>query len=257
MKMLKTAALALLMLAAASTSFAEPAQEITVSAAISLKNAFEEVGKLFQARHQGSRVIFNFGASGDLAQQIRGGAPVDVFASAAAKDMDSLEQDGLIVKDTRANFAANEVVLIVSVGGKNRISSFKDLEQPGIRRIAVGNPKTTPIGRYADEVLRHFAIADRIREKLVYTENVRQILEYVARGEVDAGIVYVTDAQVNPRDVAIAAKAPAGSHGPVLYPIAAVKGSWNGKAAGDFISLVRSGEGRKVLLRHGFSPVSP
>jgi molybdate transport system substrate-binding protein len=257
MKMLSTAALALLMLVTAATGFAEPAQEVTVSAAISLKNAFEEIGKLFESRYRGSRVILNFAASGDLARQIRGGAPVDVFASAAAKDMDSLEHDGLIEKNTRADFATNEVALIVPVGGKNRISSFKDLEQPGLGRVAVGNPKTMPIGRYADEVLRYFAIADRIREKLVYTENVRQVLEYVARGEVDAGIVYVTDALVNPRDVAIAATAPAGSHKPVLYPIAAVKGSWNGKAAGDFISLVRSDEGRKVLLRHGFGPVGP
>src|SRR4030043_769872 len=99
-------------------------QDLTVSAAISLKNAFEEIGKLFEAKHKEAKVTFNFGASGDLVRQIEGGAPVDVFASAAQKDMDEAEKKGLILPNSRINFAGNTVVLITPAGSKIPIKTF-------------------------------------------------------------------------------------------------------------------------------------
>ncbi len=231
--------------------WAESPREITVSAAISLKNAFEEIGKLHQSKG-GPRVLFNFGASGDLARQIEGGAPVDVFASAAQKDMDGLDGKGLILQGTRSNFVANSVVLIVPAGAKTAPASFEGLAAEGIRRIAVGNPKTVPAGKYAEEVLTYYKLLPSIKEKLIFTGNVRQALDYTARGEVDAGIVYSTDAMTRTKEVRIAATAPEKSHKPVIYPIAVVKGTRNEAAAKAFMTFVQSPGGRKILAKYGF-----
>ncbi|MDA8421837.1 MAG: molybdate ABC transporter substrate-binding protein [Nitrospiraceae bacterium] len=239
----------------AGLSLAEEPQGITVSAAISLKNAFEEIGKLYESRNAGSRVMFNFGASGDLMAQIKGGAPVDVFASAAQKDMDELDNAGLVVKDTRTNFAANSVVLIVPLSSKIAITSFNDLQKAEVKKIAVGNPKTVPVGRYTDEAFQYYKVSDMIKDKLVFAENVRQVLDYVARGEVDAGVVYSTDAMVKQQKVSVVMAAQEASHKPVVYPIAVVKGSKNENAARAFISFVRSEEGRKILEKYGFKPL--
>ncbi len=228
------------------------ANEITVSAAISLKNAFEEIGKLFEAKHKGMRVFFNFGASGDLMRQIEGGAPVDVFASAAQKDMDELERKNLIIPGSRVNFAVNTVVLVVPSAAGTKVGSFNDLKSEGIKKIAIGNPKTVPAGRYAEEVFQYYGIRDAVKDKLVFAENVRQVLDYAARGEVDAGVVYSTDAQVRKKELKIAATAPAASHKTATYPVAAVKGSNNVSSAQEFISLVSSREGKRILEKYGF-----
>ena len=231
---------------------AETKHEMTISAAISLKNAFEEIGKLYEAKSGGTKVLFNFGASGDLARQIEGGAPVDVFASAAQKDMDGLDGKGLVLQGTRSNIAANSVVLIVPVGSKVVPASFEGLAAKEIKKIAVGNPKTVPAGRYAEEVLTYYKLFPFVKDKLIFTENVRQVLDYVARGEVDAGIVYATDASSGAKEVRIVESAPEKSHKPVAYPIAVVKGTKNETAAKAFVAFVLSPEGQKVLEKYGF-----
>jgi molybdate transport system substrate-binding protein len=237
--------------------FSEPAHEITVSAAISLKNAFEEIGKRYAAGNKDVNVNFNFGASGDLMAQVKGGAPVDVFASAALKDMDDLDSAGFVMKDTRKNFVANSVVLIVPSTSRIALSSFEDLKKAEVKKIAVGNPKTVPVGRYSDETFQYYKISDMIQAKLIFAENVRQVLDYVARGEVDAGVVYSTDAMVKRQEVKIIATAPESSHKPVIYPIAVVKGTKDEKAAKSFIAIVTSDEGRKILSKYGFKPIVP
>jgi molybdate transport system substrate-binding protein len=235
----------------------EPLHEITVSAAISLKNAFEEIGKLYAVANKNTIIHFNFGASGDLMTQIKGGAPVDVFASAALKDMDDLDNAGFVVKDTRRNIVTNSVVLIVPSNSKITLASFEDLKKAEIKKIAVGNPKTVPIGRYSDETFQYYKISDMIQEKLIFAENVRQVLDYVARGEVDAGVVYSTDAMVKQQDVKIIVTAPEVSHKPIIYPIAIVHGTKNEKLAKSFIAIVTSSEGRKILSKYGFKPIVP
>ena len=122
-------------------------QEILVSAAISLKNAFTDIGKLYEKSHLGSKVNFNFGASGDLIKQIQGGATVAVFASAAQKDMDILEQEGLLVPGSRANLVENVVVLVQPQQTAVKLAGFPDLAKPEVKKIAIGNPKTVPAGR--------------------------------------------------------------------------------------------------------------
>ncbi len=226
------------------------ASEVTVSAAISLKNAFEEIGKLYEAKYPKTKVLFNFGASGDLVRQIAGGAPVDVFASAAQKDMDDMSAKGLVLPGTRVDFAKNSVVLVAPRKGK--IKSFEDLATQRVTRIAAGNPKTVPAGRYAAEVFDYYKLTPSIKEKLIYAENVRQVLDYVARGEVDAGVVYATDAAVRSAEVSVAAEASESSHKPVVYPIAVVRGTKNEATAKAFIEAVLSKEGIGILKKYGF-----
>ncbi|MEW5745946.1 MAG: molybdate ABC transporter substrate-binding protein [Nitrospirota bacterium] len=232
---------------------AEPAREITVSAALSLKSAFEEIGKRYEAKYKRTRVAFNFGPSGDLVRQIEAGAPVDVFASAAPGDMDALDRKGLVIRSSRTDFAANAVVLVVPAAATASIRSFEDLATKGVKRIAIGNPKTAPVGRYAEEVFRYYRIFDAVEDKLVLAGNVRQVLDYVARGEVDAGVVYATDAMTRPKEVRGIATAPAQSHKPVLYPLAVVRGTKNERPARAFIDAVTSPEGKRILEKYGFT----
>jgi len=242
----------LMILVAAGNINAQPAKEFTVSAAISLKNAFEEIGNLFESRNTGVKVVFNFGASGDLARQIEGGAPVDVFASAAQKDMDQIDAKGLIDGATRADFAKNALVLIQSAASTLEIKGFEDLPKPEVNMISIGNPQTVPAGKYAQEVFTHFKVWDGISRKLVLAENVRQVLDYVTKNEVDAGVVYATDAAVQAGRIKIVATAPTGSHKPVVYPAAMVKGAKNEALAKAFITLLKADAGMRILKKYGF-----
>jgi molybdate transport system substrate-binding protein len=236
-------------------SSAEPANEILISAAISLKNAFEEIGKIFEENHPQTKITFNFGASGDLARQIEVGAPVDVFASAAQKDMDDIDHKGLVTPGTRVNFAGNCVVLVKSGISRIRMESFEDLRKDEVKKIVIGNPKSVPAGRYAEEVLKCFNLWEAVKEKLVFAEHVRQVLDYVARNEVDAAMVYSTDVMIRPKEVRIVMKAPDKSHQPIVYPIAIIKGSGNQSLAREFIALVLSIEGKNTLKKYGFETV--
>jgi molybdate transport system substrate-binding protein len=233
-------------------SVAADQKDLTVSAAISLKNAFEEAGRLYEAKHKGTRVFFNFGASGNLARQIEGGAPVDVFASAAQQDMDAIEERGLLVSGSKKYFARNSIVLIVPMNSPLSITSFGDLGSGKVQKIAIGNFKTMPAGRYAEEVLNHFHLLPAVKGKLIFAENVRQVIDYVSRGEVDAGILYSTDAQVRSKEVRIVAGAPKQSHRAIVYPIAEIKGTKNETLARAFISFIVSPEGKQILEKFGF-----
>ncbi|MGA2515321.1 MAG: molybdate ABC transporter substrate-binding protein [Thermodesulfobacteriota bacterium] len=247
-----TLLLAVSVIHSAQSLFAEPAKEITVSAAISLKDAFVEIGKIFKERHPGVKLVFNFAASGDLARQIEAGAPVDLFASAAQNDMDDIDRKGLLVANSRANFASNKMVLVKPARSRIPVNSFQDLQKNEIKRVVIGNPKTVPAGRYAEGILRYFSLWDVVKEKLVFAEHVRQVLDYVDRNEVDAAILYSTDAFLRDKQVKTVAVAPDGSHQPIIYSIATVKGTKNENLAKSFISLILSEEGKKVLQKFGF-----
>jgi molybdate transport system substrate-binding protein len=243
----------LLLMSLSSTLSASPRKEITVSAAISLKNTFEEIGRYYESRNRGTKIVFNFGASGDLMRQIEAGAPVDVFAPASPAEMDELEKRGLTTPGSRLNFAVNTMVLVVPAHARASVRSFSQLRSDSIRTIAVGNPKTVPAGQYAEEVFAYYKILGAIKNELILTGNVRQVLDYVARSEVDAGVVYSTDAMTRAKEVEIVATAPEQSHRSVVYPIAVVKGTKKVEAAEAFISLVASDEGKKILKKYGFA----
>jgi molybdate transport system substrate-binding protein len=225
--------------------------EILVSAAVSLKNAFEEIAVIYE-KQTGVKARFNLGASGLLQKQIESGAPVDVFASAAEKQMDELQSKALIVTNTRRIFARNDLVLVVATQAKSPVHSFADLTHREVARIAIGNPKTVPAGQYAQEAFTNLKVWDKIRPRLVLAENVRQVLDYVVRGEADAGLVYASDVAAAHGEVTIAAHAPVNSHSPILYPIALVKDTKARAHAQRFIDLALSAEGQMILKKYGF-----
>lgn len=229
--------------------------EITISAALSLREAFTAMSKSFEAGRKGVKVRLNFGSSGDLVRQIEGGAPVEVFASASPKEMDMLAKQGLIVSSTRKNFAENAMVLVTALDSRSRIYSFKDLASGGIKKIAVGNFKTVPAGRYAEEIFQYFNLMPLIKDKLIFAENIKQVLDYVARKEVEAGVVYATDAAQRKHEIKVAAVADKKSHSRVVYPIALIKNTRNPHIAKDFMSYIFSAEGQKILEEYGFDPV--
>lgn len=224
--------------------------ELTVSAAVSLKDAFNEIAELNEKRN-GTKIHFNYGASGALQKQIESGAPADVFASAGAKQMDDLAAKGFIVPDTRKDFASNSLVLIVPAKSAG-VSSFSDLANPSVKKVAVGNPKTVPAGQYTEQTFNRLKLLPQIQAKLIFAEDVRQVLDYVVRDEVDAGVVYSSDALSAEDKIKVVARAPDDSHDPILYPIAAVKNSKQQDAARKLIDLVLSSEGQAILVKHGF-----
>ena len=226
-------------------------QRLTVSAAVSLKESLEEIGSLYRRERPQVSIAYNFGGSGTLQRQIEQGAPVDVFISASLREMDALEAKGLVLAGTRRNIATNEVVLIVPRDSK-AVSGFGDLRASHVRRIAIGEPGSVPAGRYAKEALTFLGLWDEVRPKLVYTQDVRQVLEFVASGDADAGIVYRTDAELTERVQAVEV-APAGSHSPIAYPAAVLKESSNPDEAKRFVEFLAGPAAQAVLAKHGFA----
>ncbi len=228
------------------------AQELTVSAAISLKDAVAEIGRAFEQAHPGVVLRYNFASSGALQSQIEAGAPVDLFLSAGQAQMDALEKRGLILPATRRVFAENVLVAIVPAGSRLIPAGPRDLTQAAVGRIAVGDPRTVPAGQYAEECLRTLGLWDRLRPKLIFGENVRQVLEYVARGEVEVGFVYATDLAVRKDQVREAFRPPRDSYRPVQYPGAVISGSRHAALAEAFLRLLLAPAGQAILVRDGF-----
>lgn len=237
-----------------SPSTGGEAGQITVAAAISLKDAFLSMAKLYQER-TGDKVNFSFGASGELMRQIEAGAPVDVFASAGQREMNDLQRKGLVETATRADFARNSLAIVVPAGSKLHLNAVSDLAQAAVKKISIGNPKTVPAGMYAQQMLVHTQLWKRLRPRLIFAENVRQVLEYVERDEVSVGIVYSTDVGIAHGRVQVAARAPDGTYGPILYPISKMKGSPHQGAAREFVRFVLGPMGQRVLKKFGFLPV--
>lgn len=225
------------------------AQEIVVSAAASLTDAFRDIGKAFEAQHAGAKVTFNFAASDVLVTQIVKGAPADVFASADQRAMNRAEEAHAILPGTRRDFAANALVLVVPSGGTPP-AALAELAQDRFRKIALGSPQTVPAGRYAKEALDTAGLWARLEPRLVFAQNVRQVLDYVARGETEAGFVYATDAAIMPGKVSVAFDVPTST--PVRYPIAVVKDSKNAGLARAFVAFVEGDAGQQALRRYGF-----
>jgi molybdate transport system substrate-binding protein len=230
--------------------------DLTVSAAISLKDALDEARQTYLAANPNVAIAANYGASGTLEIQIEQGAPVDVFVSAAPKQMDSLETKGLVLEGTRRDLLRNEVVLIVPKDSSAGISSFRDLTRTDVKRVALGEPVTVPAGQYAKEVLTSLGIYDAVNSKAVLGKDVRQVLTYVETGNVDAGVVYATDA-LSSTKVKIVATAPAKSHAPVVYPAAVIKTSKNPAAARALLDFLASPRGLAIFQKYGFTAATP
>jgi molybdate transport system substrate-binding protein len=225
--------------------------QVTVSAAISLKEALTEIATLYQT-DTGNKADLNFGASGTLAVQIQQGAPVDLFISAGNKEVKALSAAGLVDAATRQVIAGNRLVLIVPRDFANPPAKFDDLLDDRFRHIAIGEPKVVPAGQYAMQTLKSFGLDEKLSSKLIMAENVRQVLSYVMRGEADAGLVYATDAAAAGDAVRVALPADDSSHDPIVYPAVIVKAG-RYSAAQQFLSYLGGDKARHVFLVRGFT----
>jgi molybdate transport system substrate-binding protein len=239
----------MLVLLVAALLQASPAP-ITVSAAVSMTEALEEVAAAYRAAG-GGPVTFNFAGSNVLARQIVNGAPVDVFVSADAAQMDLVEKADLIVAGTRAVVAGNRLVLVV--GAQNPVRSVRDLVGPSVRRIAVGDPAAVPAGVYARQYLERLGLWRPLEPKIVPTANVRAAVTAVQNGSADAAFVYGTDVRLG-SGIIVAATIDGPAGPTIVYPGCVLKTSRQPAAAARFLEFLRSGAGRDILQKHGFSP---
>lgn len=235
------------------SKFSDRNSELVISAAASMQKVLEEIRTLYNQQYPEAKVVFNFGSSGSLQRQIEQGAPVDIFISAASQQMNSLSNKQLIIAKTRQNLVKNQMVLVVPKNSQ-AIDSFADLTHHSVGQIALGEPKSVPAGQYAQEILNSLNIVDVVNSKAVYGKDVRQVFNYVATGNTDAGIVYRTDA-LNTERVKTIDVAPETTYSSIVYPVAIVRESQNIQAARQLLQFLFSAEAQAVFQRHGFMSI--
>ncbi len=228
------------------------AGEVMVAAAASLTDAFREATRQFEKGHPGTTILLNLSSSGRLCAQIEQGAPIDLYASASQRYMDRLQKEGLIDAATRMDFAANRIVL-VEQAGSHRLNGLDSLLRPDVIHIAIGDPSHVPAGRYAKEVLESAGLWNAVKDKLVFGINVRQVRDYAATGEVEAGLVFASDAIVP--QVRVARVVSETLHSPIRYPVAALRSAEHPAEARKFIDFLLSPQGQHILKRYGFSAI--
>jgi molybdate transport system substrate-binding protein len=225
---------------------------LTVAAAASLQDAAKEIKELYAGKHPEVEITYNFASSGTLQKQIEEGAPADLFISAGKKQMDALAEKDLIVTESRRDLLGNKLVLIAA--RDVALEDFDGLTSPSIKRISMGTPETVPAGKYAQETLTSMQLYDRLLPKIVFAKDVRAVLNYVETGNVEAGIVYMSDTY-GVDDIVVITTAPEESHSPIVYPVAIVKGSQNQSAAQAFSEFLSSSEAAAVFTKYGFDPL--
>jgi molybdate transport system substrate-binding protein len=244
---------AILLLSGCETTSNNSETQITLAAAASMKNVFEnELIPAFQSEHNNITVIATYDASGKLQTQIEEGADVDVFFSAALKQMNALVEKNLIANDSYTELLENQIVLIVPINNMLEISTFEDL--PSLEHVAIGDPDSVPAGQYAKELLTNLNLWSDLESKLSLGTNVTEVLNWVAEGSADAGIVYATDAASNP-NVKVIAAAPNASVSKVIYPVGIIKNSASQEAANLFIDFLKSEDAAQAFQKFGFTPL--
>lgn len=232
----------------ADTGKPSTSEKITIQAAASLKGALTELADAYKKDHHlaDDQIAINFAGSGTLRQQIEQGAPASLFISADQKNMNMLQEKGLVT-DVKP-FVTNELVLVVPKGQPK-----VDLDQiASVKRIVLGNPETVPAGNYGKQVLTKLGVWDQVESNVVYAKDVKAVTASITQAAGDAGFIYKTDAIAAGDAVQIAAVTPADSHDPVIYPIGIIK-KYDNALARDFYTYVMSPEGQKVLEKYGFS----
>lgn len=225
---------------------------LTISAAASLQDAAGELKELYELKNPGATITMNLASSGTLQKQIEEGAPADLFISAGQSQMDALSKKGLIIEESRQDLLGNELVL---VAGKNSsLAGFKGLTGESVKKISIGTPETVPAGLYAKETLTTLKLWDELQPKIVLAKDVRQVLTYVETGNVDAGLVYRTDAATS-ASVKIVAAAPEGSNKPILYPMAVVKSTKYQEQTEEFAKFLQGDDAVKIFEKYGFKVI--
>ncbi len=229
----------------------EGAVTLKVSAASSLTDVLNELNGLYMKDHPNVTFETNFASSGTLQTQIQAGAPCDVFLSAGAKQMDTLQNGGLILEDTRKDLLNNEIVLIVPNDSTLGLTSLNGLTGANVSKIASGDPASVPAGTYAKKALEQLGIYSQVQSKLILCADVRAVLTYVESGNVDAGIVYKTDALTSDQ-VKVVASGPAEVNATIVYPVAVIKASANPDAAQKYLDFLSTNEAKAVFEEYGF-----
>jgi len=227
------------------------AVELIVGAAMSLRDVTVDLAAAYRAANPNVTITFTYASSGVLQNQIMEGAPIDVFMSAAVLQMRNLEERGLIYGQSR-NLVTNRIALIVPVDSPAEIRGFADATDQSIGMIGLGDPNSMPIGAFARDVFVSLGIADEVYRRAVLASEVRQLLTWVEMGEVDAGVVFMTDAITTDR-VRVVEIADGALHTPSINPVGIVASSHNTEAASRFVDFLFSDEARAIFERHGFS----
>ena len=226
------------------------AEEILVSAAASLTDVLNDISKGYQSKSKNT-VRFNYGPSSGLARQIEEGAPADIFFSADLSQMDGLDKKGLLEPGTRKNLLSNQLVIIVPADSKLAILSPKDLLKADVKRIALAEPSSVPVGVYTSKYLTDEGLWDQVKPKVVPVQDVRATLASVESGNVEAGFVYKTDAAVS-KKVKIVYEVPIDKGPKITYPVAIVKESKQKDAAREFMNYVSSPTAKDSFKKFGF-----
>lgn len=224
---------------------------LTVSAAVSLTDALEEIQELYKKDHN-VEFSFNLAGSGTLAQQIQQGAPVDVFISANQQWMDTLEDEDEILSETRADITGNNLVLITEDNSSIDYESFEEISADDVEQIAVGNPESVPAGKYTEEILTNLEMWDDLEDTFILAKDVRQVLTYVETGNAEIGFVYESDALSSDK-IKILAEADKDTHEPIIYPGAVIADTTEEEAAKEFLKFMESDEAQEILANHGFN----
>ncbi len=223
---------------------------LTISAAASLREPLLELGRRFEETNRNISLVYNFAGSGTLQEQIRRGAPVDIFIAASNRLIDRLEAEGLVKPGIRRNLLTNRLVL-VAPQNNNIVNSFEDLASSRTGHIAVGAFGSVPAGQYAEETLHNLGLLEAVRPKLIFAKSVLQVLSYVESGNVDAGLVYITDAARSPH-LRLIGEAPVGAHSPIIYQAAAISAGRNAAAVRIYLDFLDSYFAREVFKAYGF-----
>lgn len=270
---LRLALVAACLLAVIPPAVAAGPREIMVSAAASLRDVLEEAGRMFETQNPGTKVTFNFGASGALRSQIVNGAPVDLFLSADLRDVQALVEPGIpasgsdrhdvgsgppapgraLLRGPPRPFLRNELVFFVPTASTLTATGVAGLRGAAGGKFAIGNPRSVPAGRYAQEALQAAGVAEAIADRLVLCENVRQVLDYVRRGEADGGFVYRTDAgTVPPAEGRILFAVPPEQHSPIVYGAGRLAAAPQPELADRFLAFLSGPEAMAVFAAAGF-----
>ncbi|VEF49318.1 molybdate-binding lipoprotein [Bacillus freudenreichii] len=225
---------------------------LTISAAVSLTDALEEIKELYEKDHS-VELTFNLGGSGTLAQQIQQGAPVDIFISANHEWMDTLEDEDLVNTSTREDITGNKIVLIIGKDSNFKYESVDEIEAADVDQIAIGNPESVPAGKYTEEILHKLKKWDELEKakKLVMAKDVRQVLTYVETGNADIGFVYESDAVTSDK-INILAAVDESLHEPIIYPGAVLADTKHEKEAEEFLKFLLTEEAQNIFEKYGF-----
>ncbi len=229
------------------------AEDIVVSAAYAYKTPISEIISLYKSK-TGRNVVINMGTSVHLMNQIRAEAAVDVFLSAGIKEIEELLKEGLIIKSSYHTFLSSGLSVAVNKKHKriDKISHLRELISPDFKTIAVGNPRTMPLGRYTEEVINFYQLNEKLRDKFIYVENFQQAIDYLVRQEVDAAIIFSHELVARKEQITEILSIDEKSHSPILFAIAITSYSKNKSLANDFLKFMISQEAAEIFKKYGF-----